>query len=98
MRKKILAVLNKIYGILMTASFFGGVLPLVPFLIALCIGGPVAEKISTFLYNDYYPWVIIAGSVAIVIGVISMYIGKIESMSIKSVTANHATEEKEETK
>ncbi len=98
MRKKILAVLNKIYGILMTASFFGGVLPLIPFLVAICIGGPVAEKISTFLYNDYYPWIIIAGSIAIVIGIISMYIGKIESMSIKSVTVNQANEETEETK
>ena len=72
----------------MTISFFGGGLPLIPFIIALIIGGPTAEKISLFLYNDYYPWVIMAGSIAIVIGLIGMYIGKIEGLSIKSVSAN----------
>ena len=88
MRKKIVDILNKIYGVLMTISFFGGGLPLIPFIIALIIGGPTAEKISLFLYNDYYPWVIMAGSIAIVIGLIGMYIGKIEGLSIKSVSAN----------
>ena len=79
----------------MTISFFGGGLPLIPFVIALIIGGPTAEKISLFLYNDYYPWIIMAGSIAIVIGLIGMYIGKIEGLSIKSVSANnHEKEEK----
>lgn len=95
MRKKIVDILNKIYGVLMTISFFGGGLPLIPFLIALIIGGPIAEKIALFLYNDYYPWIIMAGSIAIVIGLIGMYIGKIEGLSIKSVSAdNHEKEEK----
>ena len=95
MRKKIVDILNKIYGVLMTISFFGGGLPLIPFLIALIIGGPTAEKIALFLYNDYYPWIIMAGSIAIVIGLIGMYIGKIEGLSIKSVSAdNHEKEEK----
>lgn len=88
MRKKIVDILNKIYGVLMTISFFGGGLPLIPFLIALIIGGPIAEKIALFLYNDYYPWIIMAGSIAIVIGLIGMYIGKIEGLSIKSVSAD----------
>ena len=95
MRKKIVDILNKIYGILMTISFFGGGLPLIPFVVALIIGGPIAEKIALFLYNDYYPWIIMAGSIAIVIGLIGMYIGKIEGLSIKSVSAdNHEKEEK----
>lgn len=89
MRKKIFNVLNKIYGILMTVSFFGGVLPLVPFIVALIIGGPAAEKISVFIYNQYYPWVIIIGSVALVIGLIAMYIGKLEGLSIKNVSAEN---------
>ena len=95
MRKKIVDILNKVYGILMTISFFGGGLPLIPFVVALIIGGPIAEKIALFLYNDYYPWIIMAGSIAIVIGLIGMYIGKIEGLSIKSVSAdNHEKEEK----
>ena len=88
MRKKIFNVLNKIYGIMMTVSFFAGVLPLIPFLISMIIGGTAAEAISVFLYNQYYPWVIICGSIAVVVGLIAMYIGKLESFSIKSISAD----------
>lgn len=93
MRKKIFNILNKIYGVLMTISFFGGVLPLIPFIFAIIVGGELAEKISLFLYNDYYPWVIIAGSVAIVFGVLAMYVGKIEGLSVKSVSAENNNDE-----
>ena len=83
MRKKIYDLLNKIYGILMTVSFFAGFIPLVPFIIAIIIGGDIAEKISIFLYKEYYPWVIVLGSVSIIIGLIAMYVGKIEGLSVK---------------
>ena len=89
MRKKFFNVLNKLYGILMTLSFFGGLLPLFPFIFALIVGGPLAETISVFLYKQYYPWVIIIGSIAIVAGLIAMYVGKLEALSIKSVSANN---------
>ncbi len=87
MRKKIVLILNKIYGVLMTASFFGGVIPLVPYIVALIIGGPTAEKICLFIYKEYYPWVIFAGTISLVVGLASMYIGKLEGLSIKNVTA-----------
>ena len=74
MRLKIAAVLKKIYGILMSVSFFVGFLPLIPFIYAIIVGGELGEKIAVFLYNDFYPWVIVAGSVAILIGLISMYL------------------------
>jgi len=95
MRKKVFNVLNKIYGVLMTLSFFGGVLPLIPFIVALIIGGPAAENICVFLYDKYYPWVIIAGSIAAVIGLISMYVGKLEAMSVKSVDTKSDEEDEE---
>ena len=94
MRKKIFDILNKAYGILMTVSFFGGLLPLFPFIFALIVGGELAEKISVFLYNDYYPWVIIIGSVALVLGLIAMYVGKLEGLSIKSVNADKKSQQK----
>lgn len=97
MRKKIFDVLNKIYGVLMTVSFFGGVLPLIPFLLALVIGGPAAETISVFFKEQYYPWVIIIGSIAIVVGLIAMYVGKLEGLSIKSVSAEKSNDEEETT-
>ena len=96
MRKKIFNVLNKVYGFLMTVSLFGGFLPLIPFVFAMVVGGKLAENISVFLYNQYYPWVIIIGSVAVVAGLLAMYIGKLEGLSVKSVSANNDKEETEE--
>lgn len=93
MRKKIFKVLNKIYGILMTVSFFGGVLPLFPFIFSMIVGGELGETISVFLSKQYYPWVIIIGSIAIVAGLLAMYVGKLESLSIKSVSASADTQE-----
>lgn len=88
MRKRIFKIANTLYGVLMTISFFGGILPLIPFIVALIVGGPVGEAISVFLYKEYYPWVIMAGSVAIVIGLLAMYVGKLEGLSIKNVSAD----------
>lgn len=88
MREKIFKIANTIYGVLMTASFFGGILPLLPFIIALIIGGTTGEAIAVFLYEQYYPWVIMAGSVAIIVGLIAMYIGKLEGLSIKNVSTD----------
>ena len=88
MRKKIFKIANTLYSVLMTLSFFGGILPLIPFIVALIIGGPNGEAIAVFLYEEYYPWVIIAGSIALVIGVFAMYLGKLEGLSIKNVSAD----------
>ena len=87
MRKKIYKVLNKIYGILMNISFFAGILPLIPFIIAIIIGGDTGANISNFLYKQFYPWVIVMGCVAILIGLIAMYVGKKEGLSVKKAAA-----------
>lgn len=92
MRNKVFNILKKTYGIMMTVSFFAGGIPIIPFIIALIIGGQIGEAIAVFLYKQYYPWVIILGSIAIVIGLIAMYIGKLEGLSVKKVVA----EEKQE--
>ena len=98
MRKKIFNVLNKAYGIMMFVSFFAGALPLIPFIIAICVGGTTGEAISVFLYKQYYPWVILLGSLAIVVGLIAMYIGKLEGLSVKKAVAEENTEESGEAK
>lgn len=87
MREKVDNVLQKIYGITLTISFFAGLLPLIPFVIAIIIGGGeggTGESISTWLYKEYYPWVIALASIAILIGLIAMYVGKKEAFSTKS--------------
>ncbi len=88
MRAKIFNILNKVYSITMAIAFFGGIIPLVPFLIALCIGGTAGESISIFLYKQYYPWVIALASIAVCIGVIAMYVGGKKGLSVKSIQAD----------
>lgn len=83
MREKLFRILNRIYGIMMSISFFAGFLPLIPFILAIIIGGEQGESISIFLYEKYYPWVIVLGSLAIVVGLIAMYVGKLEGLSVK---------------
>ena len=88
MREKIYTVLKKLYGITMTVAFFGGVIPLVPFIVAMFIGGGAegtGETIATWLYKQYYPWVIALASIAILIGLIAMYVGGQEGLSAKSL-------------
>lgn len=87
MRAKIYNVLNKIYGITMTASFFAGFLPLIPFIIAIIIGGGnggIGESISLFLQNVYYPVVIAAASISVLIGITAHCIGNGEKKNKKS--------------
>lgn len=89
MRKKIYIILNRIYGIMMTISFFAGILPLIPFVIAIIIGGDAGANISNFLYKQFYPWVIVIGSVAILVGLIAMYVGKMEGLSVKKISTEN---------
>ena len=93
MRQKIYSALQKIYGIIMTVSFFAGVLPLVPFIIAIIIGGDTGESISVFLHKQYYPWVIALASIAVLLGLIAMYIGKYQGLSVKKVAENKSDRE-----
>ncbi|MBO5312823.1 MAG: hypothetical protein J6B29_02545 [Clostridia bacterium] len=76
MREKIYNILNKIYGVSIIASLFAGLLPLIPFIIAMIIGGETGANISVFLYKQYYPWVAVLASFAVIVGVVALYIGK----------------------
>ena len=56
MREKIYNILNKIYGVLMTVSFFGGILPLFAYIIAMIIGGKTGENLAVFMSEKFYPY------------------------------------------
>ena len=83
MSEKIYKVLKQIYSIMMFAAFFGGVLPLIPFVFAIIIGGSVSEAIALFLYNQYYPCVFALASISILVGLTAMYVGKKQSHAAK---------------
>lgn len=97
MREKLYNILNKIYGIVLSVSFFAGLLPLIPFIIAIIIGGDTGEAISVFLYKQYYPCIIALASSSVFIGWIAMYIGKKEGFSLKKKKKeDKTTEEKKD--
>lgn len=98
MKKRIYDTLNKVYGILMTVSFFGGFLPILPFMLAIIIGGEVGENIAVFLHKQYYPWVIVLGSFAIIIGLIAMYVGKLEGLAINNMNTKVENDSKQKNK
>ena len=76
MREKIYKVMNKIYGALLSVSFFAGLLPVIPFIVAIIIGGETGEAISVFIYKKYYSIVIATATVSVLIGCIALYVGK----------------------
>ena len=87
MREKIYKFLNKLYGILMTMSFFGGAIPLVAYIVAIIFGGAVGESIAVFFSDVFYLYVFALASIAVVVGLIAMYVGKEEGLSVKSFGA-----------
>lgn len=76
MREKFFALLRRAYGILMTCAFFAGLLPVIPFIVAIIIGGTAGEAISLFLYKQYYPGVIATASIAVLVGLLATYVDK----------------------
>jgi hypothetical protein len=89
MKTKIYGMLKKIYAIIMMVSFWAGGLPIIPFIIALIIGGSIGENISIFLIKNYYPWVIVLASVAVLIGLVALYINKNFGFSVKDLTKSN---------
>lgn len=83
MREKLYKILNKIYGLTLFISFFAGLLPIIPFVIAIIIGGSTGETISLFLYKQYYPCVIALSAIAVIIGWVAMYVGGKDTGFIK---------------
>ena len=100
MREKIYNALNKIYGVAILVSLFAGFIPVFPFIIAMIIGGNIGANISVFLYKQYYPWVAVLASVAVLIGIAAMYIGKHITFKLpkkaKKAESNQENKEKEE--
>ena len=85
MREKIYNILNKLYGVIMFVGFFAGIIPVIPFIIALCIGGPVGEEIAIFLADEFYPVVFAFASIAVLVGVVGMYVNKKQGFSVKEL-------------
>ena len=53
---------------------FAGGLSFLAYVAALIVGGEVAEQICHFVYKIFYPYVVYATSVLVLIGIIKMYL------------------------
>lgn len=86
MREKAYKVIEYIYARLAMISFFAGGLPIIPFIFALIVGGDTGEAIAVFLYKKYYPVVIITACIAVVVGMVGVYITKQHSLTMHDST------------
>lgn len=85
MGRRLYGFLNKLYTIIMMTAFFAGGLPVIPFVVALIIGGEFGEKVSVFLLKNIYPWVSLLASISILIGLVALYISKSHGFSEKEL-------------
>ena len=73
-RMKIAQVLGYIYGTGILLTLFVGALSFIGYLVAIVIGGAVANDICVFIYKTIYPIIIYASSVSVLLGLIKMYV------------------------
>ena len=85
--KKASQVLEKIFGWGVILCLLAGGLAFFGFLVALIIGGgpdSAAQSIAVFIHKQYFPIVITCASITIGIGLLSMYLGGTEALSLKT--------------
>lgn len=85
--KKIGLVLEKVFGWGILLCLLAGGLAFFGFLTALLIGGgadSTAHQLSVFIQKQYFPVVITCASITIGIGLLSMYLGGTEALSLRS--------------
>ena len=71
---KIADVIGWIYGYGLMISLFLGALSFFGYLVAFILGGDAAAEICTFIYKDFYPVLITATSILLLIGIVKMYL------------------------
>lgn len=81
---KIADIIGWIYGYGIMISLFIGGLSFLGYVAALIIGGEGANAICVFIYKTIYPWLIIATSVIVLLGILKMYLkGEVALVSKK---------------
>lgn len=81
--KKITNVLGVVYGWgIMLALFLGG-LTFFGYLAAFIIGGDIAASISKFIYKSFFPIIIYAANIIVILGLVIMYLKGEKTLTIK---------------
>lgn len=93
--EKITKILDTVYGWgIMLALFLGG-MTFFGYLAAFIIGGETSTAISTFIYKSFFPVVIYAANIIVILGLVNMYLKREKSLTIKddSQVATGVTQE-----
>lgn len=83
MKEKICNVLQFIFGWGIFISLFVGGLTFIAYLVALIIGGDLAQNICYIVYKKIIPILIYISTVSVVIGLMKMYINGEVALSTK---------------
>ena len=82
--KKASEVCCSIFGWGAYLSIFAGALCFVGFAAAMLIGGETGSAISVAIKGTVFPWIIKLASVAVGVGLIGMYLGNEQALSMSS--------------
>ena len=75
--------LKTIYGYGIVICLFAGGLTFFGYIIALILGGEAAQRICVFIYESILPVIIYATSIAVIVGIVSMYLCGEVALSVK---------------
>ncbi|MBE6344461.1 MAG: hypothetical protein E7063_02050 [Spirochaetaceae bacterium] len=81
--KKIAYILQYIFGWGIFIALFVGGISFLGYLVALFIGGEIAQNICHFIYKILYPILVYISSVSVIIGLIKMYLCGETALSTK---------------
>lgn len=81
-KQKFIDILNKTFGFCIYVALLAGGLAFFGFLIAIIIGGANGESLAVAINGKYFPLVIRVASIAIGVGLISMYLGNEQALSL----------------
>ena len=83
-RQKLAKQLNGIFGWGVLITIVAGSLTFFGFIIAMILGGAAGEALAVFIRKQYFPIVICATSVIIGVGLVAMYVGGEQALSLTS--------------
>lgn len=72
--KKVIKVLQAVYGYGILICLFGGGLTFLGYLAALIVGGSTATNICVFIYEEIYPKLVYLSTSMVLLGLLKMYL------------------------
>lgn len=80
--KKLIAILDKVYGYGIVACLFVGGFMFLGFLAAFIIGGETATTICVFVQKKVFGVLIYGGNIIVCLGLLNMYLKKQKSLTV----------------